>query len=214
MFFSKKKEGNVFDLFEEHIDLLNKVLQSLNDTLKLYSKSDEKYLDTSYDTHKLEHTADKIETQITNCLFSGAFFTSLRSDFAELVNLLGDIAGESVTISRLISQQKPDIPKKFWNGIFEICDETLKLPEYLKSAIHFLEEDVDKIEPHCKDVWAIESKIDSISHRLITLLFEDKDIDLAHKLQLKDLFVELAKISDIAEDVADKISILSMNLNI
>ena len=54
---------------------------------------------------------------------------------------------------------------------------------------------------------ALESNVDTIEDKLVESVFA-MDIELAAKLQLSDLIELICDVSDIIEDIADKIQIM------
>jgi predicted phosphate transport protein (TIGR00153 family) len=216
MFFGKSKEKDVFALFITHSELLGKALESLNETVKCYLDSKCEFTNHSKMIHKYEHEADSIEKEIRNLLYKGAFYQGLRSDFAELVIDIEDIFESAVIVGRKLSEENPDLSvftEEMKELFLEMCTNTVKIAYPLKEAISFLTQDVSRVPEFCEQIKKFESNVDICLHKLIKRIFA-LDIELARKLQLRDILLYMSYITDKAEDLTDRIEILSMNMNI
>lgn len=217
MLFGKSKEKDVFELFSEHLTLLEKAMGLFEETVNLYLANDDNYIQKSKELHRTEHAADTFKMEIRKNLNEGTFFKGLRRDFAHLITELDDIFGYAVIVGKKLSEEKIVLSKVFsedMDRIFrEIITETAKIGTPLKDAVMSLRKDVSKIEEPCKCVWLFETKVDRLQHRFFKRLFE-LDIELAHKLQIRDLVLYISNITDKAQNITDLISILAMNTKI
>jgi|GEM_PF-4008717 len=211
MFFKRQREKTIFDLFKKHADLIAKTLCSLEETVELFLKEDPEFMNKSKEMHEYEHKADVYMIEIRKNLFEGAFFQGLRNDFAELIVTMDRIAGDCVIVGRKLSEEKPYLPEVVSDLILEIAKESSAVSEPLLCAIDFLGTDLKEIERVVDMVSTHEEAVDALMHKLLKRLF-DLDIELANKLQIRDLVLYLAKITDKAEDIMDRISILAMNM--
>ncbi|MGM0608114.1 MAG: DUF47 domain-containing protein [Candidatus Muiribacteriota bacterium] len=216
MIFGKSKEKDMFDLFQQHLSLLEELMVEFRTTVHMYMEYNNKFLKSSKKMHLLEHQADKIKLEIRKVLLDGAFYQTLRTDFAQLVTKFDHIFGYAVIVGRKFSEERPDLSffnPKMQKLFLEIIDETASIAVPMSNAIMYLQKDIKKIEEPCKCVMLSESKIDRLQHRLLKRLFK-LDIDLAHKLQIRDLILYITNISDEGENITDIINILAMNLNV
>ncbi|PLX15264.1 MAG: hypothetical protein C0601_13465 [Candidatus Muiribacterium halophilum] len=213
MFFKRKREQNIFELFKKHADLIGKTLCALEQTVELFLKEDPEFMQRSKEMHEYEHEADKYLIEIRKNLFEGAFFQGLRNDFAELIVTMDKIAGDCVIVGRKLSEEKPYLPEEISEIILDIAKESSAVSEPLLCAIDFLGTDLKEIEKVVEMVTEHEEAVDALMHKLLKRLFE-LDLDLANKLQIRDLVLYLSKITDKAEDIMDRISILAMNMKI
>ncbi len=216
MFFKKSKEQDVFALLTAHADLLKSALDNLNMTVECYLVGNCDYHNHSKKIHDIEHDADFIESKIRALLFKGAFYSGIRTDLAELIIELDEIFGSAVIVGRKLCEENPDLSvfnEEMKILFVEMCQVTTRVAPSLRRSIESLTKDLDKTEEYCKEVRKYESQVDAYLHKLMKRLFE-LDIELALKLQLRDLLLYISYISDEAEDVTERIEIIAMGLNI
>jgi len=68
-------------------------------------------------------------------------------------------------------------------------------------------DDMNHVTEHTKAIEIKEGEIDRLERDAIKLVF-GMDIDLAEKLQLREMIEQLVEISDRAEDLSDRIDIM------
>ena len=62
---------------------------------------------------------------------------------------------------------------------------------------------------HVEEVSRQESEVDKIEYKLLQMVFENKKYDLAIQYQLKGILKQIARVTNLAEDVADAVLILA-----
>jgi len=105
------------------------------------------------------------------------------------------------------SIEKMKIPADCFKEIVQVVSTTRDCVGVLMSGVQsFLdgEYDVDKEVQEC---YFLEHLVDQMAFDLKARIFQKK-IPLARQLQLKEFVIALEKISDLAEDAADKLKII------
>jgi uncharacterized protein Yka (UPF0111/DUF47 family) len=64
------------------------------------------------------------------------------------------------------------------------------------------------VDNEIQNVYNLEHQVDLMAFHLKEAVFADKRLSLARQLQLKDFIYSLEKISDMAEDAADKLKVM------
>jgi len=206
-----KKENRVEVLIFEYMDTVKltqkSFLDSINVCLEDHKCENFDFLITQ--THKYESRADDICDEINNIMYTKALIPDSRGDIMRLLESIDMIPHYFERVLFIMQTQKLSIPEFLALDVEELirislecCDLLFKqLALHLKQklGIRALLGTIDTNESHC----------DHIERRIITKIF-DSDLDPCIKLQLKELIVTMGEISDQADRVSKRISILSM----
>ena len=157
-----------------------------------------------------ENVADCSLRAMIDSLANTPYLPSTREDLISIATSCDKIANKCETIAKIMVQQRIVLPA-------ENAEDILKTVEISRKQFSILEESISmlfsKFNALQKDhsildrVRALETEIDVIEDRLQETIFAS-DRSLAEKLQLSELYVFFGDISDIIEDIADKIQIL------
>jgi predicted phosphate transport protein (TIGR00153 family) len=206
-----KKEQHVEQLIYQYLDNLKMARDNFLKAMTVYF---ERGFTEDFDflieqTHKVESKADDTRYEIETLMYSKALIPESRGDILGLLEAIDQIPGLFERILYMIQTQKlrpPDFLildiKELIRVSLECCDLLIKEVEALfrKSGdIRSLVTAIDNNESHC----------DHIERRIITNLF-DSDLDPFVKLQLKEMIIQLGEISDQADRVSRRISIISV----
>ena len=157
-----------------------------------------------------ENIADVSLRAMIDSLNEGGYLPSTREDLISIATSCDKIANKCETISKKIVLQRFTCPTDYegdFNEILAITKEQFKLLEdsisLMFSNLRSLQQDpamLDKIR-------ALESKVDVIEDKLDESIFST-DMELALKVQTSHFVELLCDISDIIEDIADKLQIM------
>ncbi|MBQ9760047.1 MAG: DUF47 family protein [Clostridia bacterium] len=157
-----------------------------------------------------EATADKSLRAMIDSLSKGSYLPSTREDLINIATSCDKVANKCEHIGKVIVMQKIRLPEAFADDIVEILTITHKQFEVLEQSISML---FSKLNAFMKDhsildeIRVLESKVDNIEDKLTEDIF-NLDIELAAKMQLSHLIELICDISDVIEDIADKIQIM------
>ena len=161
---------------------------------------------------EIESRADALERQIRDVLLEGAFLPNIRSDVYRLVEAVDSIAGKGEDVARFIVDQLPEIPEEFEGellGIFHQCMNCfLELRKALKDYFK-PKGDIENLHVHVSRVCDIETEVDVAESGLTRKIFQS-DLELAEKIQLKQLLERIGNIADLSEDAADELEFAAM----
>lgn len=207
MSFFDNKERDVEQLIGEHIGYVKECVSVLVELFESYLSGQESYSTLSKKIHHLEHEADKTRRKIEQKMHEGAFLAMFREDFIRLSEAIDRIANKAESVADSLTLEKPDFPKEWHEEILQLCKMSsatfapfLDIRDLLDDSLENILEIAGKIED-------AEQYVDKIEWRLLEKVFES-DLDLAHKLQLRDFVKRIAAISDLAEDASDVLEIL------
>ncbi len=158
---------------------------------------------------KAEDSADKALRRMIDAL-GGSFLASTREEIISISTSCDKVANKCESLAKMVVYQKIEFPEEFANDIMEILSKTREQFDVLKESIStFFEKFGSLLQDHSilDEIRKLESHVDIIEERLYEKIFA-LDLGLAHKMQLSQFIEYLADLSDIIEDIADKIQIM------
>lgn len=156
-----------------------------------------------------EHAADEELRHVVD-LLSDFFLPTTRSNLIAIVQSTDSVANRAQSITRRITIEKARLPECTHADILKIVAITKVQLNILYQSVDMLLNDYKKIFKDRKildDVRAEESKIDSLEQMLYERVF-DMDLPLYEKTYYREFIANICNISDIIEDIADKIQIM------
>jgi len=156
-----------------------------------------------------EHAADEELRHVVD-LLSDFFLPTTRSNLIAIVQSTDSVANISQSIARRITIEKAHLPECVHSDILEIVKISKVQLDILYRSVDLLLNNYKKIFKDRKildDIRAEESKIDSIEQMLYERIF-DLDLPLYEKIYYRDFVAHICNISDVIEDIADKIQIM------
>ena len=208
-----RKNSDIHTLIMEQIEDVEKALLSFegfmraattpetaNETLRALSKG----------VCDAEDIADCSLRAMIDSLAEGSYLPSTREDLIAIATSCDKVANKCETIAKIMVQQRISLPADSSEPLMEIISIT-------KTQFSVLEESISQLfakfaalqQDHSilDRVRSLETEIDVIEDKLQDDLFAS-NMALAEKLQLSELYVLFGDISDIIEDIADKIQIM------
>ena len=158
-----------------------------------------------------EDVADVSLRSMIDSLSKGSYLPSTRESIISIGTSCDKIANKCESVSNLIVLYKFKFPAEFAADFNEIYDIIEKQFDLLEESISMLFSKMNELqrEPAILDeIRALETKVDRIEMRISESIFNDDSMELAAKMQFFELVQRLCDISDIIEDIADKIQIM------
>jgi predicted phosphate transport protein (TIGR00153 family) len=203
-----RKESDVKDLIRNHLSAVDDCLGEFDRMIDCYLEGDDRYEEFSYGVHEEEQRADEIRRQIEQEIYEGAFMPLFREDYITLVELADRVANRAETVSDIIAQQSPEVPEDMRADLKELSDTVLTCFDPLVDVIGALDKSWEETHEIAQQVEELEQEVDKIERRLIEELFDRTDMELAEKLQIRDIIQLIASIADRMEDTSDRVDIM------
>lgn len=157
-----------------------------------------------------ENEADVSLRAMIDSLSEGSYLPSTREDLIAIATSCDNIANKCESIADLVVIFKFVFPPEFakdCEAIFEITKKQFALLEHsismLFSKLNVLQKDASILD----EIRSLESEIDKIEFKVDEEIFNG-DLDPLAKMQFFDIVKYLCDVSDIIEDIADKIQIM------
>ena len=212
-------ENNHFILFkrtrklEEQISLF---LMNIIQAGYLVKQGLESYLEKGVDKHfkvlqaevsSLEAENDSLRRQMELDLYHHMLLPDMRSDLIDLLEACDKIINKYETDMILWSLERPDIPKKLHLPLLQMITTSLDCVGSFIGGVKTFFSGAN-VDDEIQITYALEHQVDVQAMDLKALTFKDKRLNLARQLQLKEFIYSLEKISDMAEDAADKLKVM------
>jgi len=202
-----RKEKEVSKLFLDHFARVSEALNHLRDLIVSYLQNNNNFKQSSLLIHQSENEADKVKQAIEAKLYAGAFLPINRGDYIMLAEFIDRIANQAETTANLIVLTRPEIPNFLNNDLIELLDRGIASFDAFKSALETMDKDIDQVKDAIIRVTAFETEADRIEWETIKKLFKS-DLDLCRKLHIRELVEDIAIISDLSEDAAERLGVM------
>ncbi|MBW2239578.1 MAG: DUF47 domain-containing protein [Deltaproteobacteria bacterium] len=208
-----KKEKEVIDLIEKHADKMEECLSTAIKTIQAYLKENiDEAKKLGRETDKIEKQADLIRHEIRNKLYYGAYMPLLREDIYKLVECIDMVANSAEKCCDFFLNQRPVIPDFLKPKYLKAVQESLGVSAPLKHALLCYLKGLCPIEvsrQHSRDIGLLESKVDQIEWDITKKIFSS-DLDYSHKIHLKLCLDTIVEVSDLGEDAADRLELVTL----
>ena len=207
MLFSKllPKEGNFFELFNQHADCIVQAAQAFEKLVANYADPlmREKY---NHEVDSAERAADKV-THTVNRLIHTTFITPIdREQIHGLINMMDDVADllqDSAETMALF------VVHHMTAEMVRLTDLSVKCCERVQAAVKLLgrigEQAVaEQALKVCEEIDELESDADRVMRSAMSQLFRHEP-DVRELIKLRAIYDLLETITDRCEDVANQI---------
>jgi predicted phosphate transport protein (TIGR00153 family) len=162
-----------------------------------------------------EKEADEHLVNLKYVLFRYNLVPDLSADILELMDSMDDIADiakEALLDFRVV---RPDIPKSLRDDFGHIAKKSNQAVETVIQGVRIYLTEFSTVEDYITKTYLFESDVDTLLYNLKIKIFDENlDCTLGEKLILKDFADQLAELSDIAEIVANKLSVFRFKRSI
>lgn len=156
--------------------------------------------------HQSESKADDIRRDIEYELYNKALIPESREDILNLLEGLDSIPNSFEEICFQISIQKILFPKELKRGLLQLTDKSIEAYNLVHNAMQGLFYKKQDIMDEIINIDRFESQVDVIERELIKKVFDSSN-DLAEKIIFKEVIKNIASISDLAQNLSDKLSL-------
>jgi len=205
-----KRESKVQKRIKEHAEKVMEGIEELKEAVFAYLDSDLAiFSEKALRIREIETQADEIKREAETQLYKGAYLPLLRVDFLALMELVDDVVDEAESIADFLLMEKPSIPERWHEAFRKITERTYESYFNFKQSYFLLYKDIDEAFALARQVKIDEKEIDKLQGELITEIF-GSDMDLAHKIHLRDLVLKLGQVSNAAENASDKVRSIAL----
>ena len=208
-FWRKQKliERYVFD----YIDQWKRCLEGFKDAMEVYLSDGlgERFDYYVEHTHKMESQADDLRKKIEWEMYSKALLPESRGDILGFLETMDKIPNKAESILYQIQLQSLELPSELTPNMQRIVDLSCEATQLVYEAAIGLISQKGDIHKLADEIDAKESECDRAERDTIARIFT-MDMDKAEKALLKELIIELGTLTDRAENLSDRLTLLSV----
>jgi predicted phosphate transport protein (TIGR00153 family) len=210
MIFGDSKTKQVHALILEYCEVVGRAVVSYKHLIDDYLAWDKHFKQVAKDIRKTESEADDLLKKIECIMLQGAMLPAYREDYIGLLELLDKVANDAEDVSQTIRLSRPDIPEEIRAVYAHVCALTVEQWGPVPSMVKTLLEGGGGLVDAADFLDAKEGEIDKIQRGATRVIFRDLELELSHRMLLKQLLDQVCHISDRIEDVGDRISLIAV----
>lgn len=160
--------------------------------------------------HQMENAADRSLRRMIDSLSAGSMLPSTKEDLIAVAASCDKIANKCEHVAKMMVVQHFTFQESFRKDIIDIIEIQREQFGILENSISMLFSNFNELlQNHdiLDKIREYESRVDAIEEKLYEHIFA-LEIDLAHKIQISNFIELICDVSDIIEDIADKIQIM------
>lgn len=211
--FTKSKNDTVHELIMKQLQDIKSCLDTFEDFMRVATtnREDTAALRALCDTvYEKEHIADMSLRQMIDSLGSTMFLPSTREDLITIATICDKLANKCEDICYMVVLQNFRFPEDYCEDLMEILAITFKQYELLEKTISLLFArmgDLMKNHTILDEIREYESAVDVFERKLLEKTYT-RGIPLAECMLISGFVSDLCDLSDIIENIADKIQIM------
>jgi len=160
-----------------------------------------------------ERTSDVLRLHVEKYVYSNTIIPENRGDVLAILEMTDEVIDQMKVISIDIVIEKPFVPAVFHHDLLEMVKITEKCVDEMVKAMRAFFYNVHEVTDYVNKVLFYEQEVDVLAEKLKHLVY-NSDISLAEKNHIKYFIKGIEKISDLAQDVSDRLIIYTMKREI
>jgi len=196
---------------DEFIDVLGDANLAFKQSLSLYLQDGktERFTEKRRQVTDLETRGDDLRRKILTDMYAETLMPDARGDILKLLESLDNIINKLEEILWYFETEIPDIPEGFRDRYQELAELSCGAVEAVILASRAFFRDAPAIKDHMHKVLYYESESDKAVTGLRSDIFAT-DLPLSNKIHLRFFAERIVWLADMAEDVADELSIYAI----
>lgn len=201
---------------------ISKYLDTVNNAVLIFKRDVKRYIKKNFDEFEenfveikdIENKADDYLKDIRYKLYKYMLIPEARGDVLTLLESIDNMVDLIKKVVFQLSIENPEIPKDIENAFLELTDNSTLAADELVKAMHSYFEDISMVDNYINKVHFYEHEADKIEENLKRYVFKLDDIELCRKVHLRHFAEKIASVSDVAETIAEKISVAAIKRSI
>ncbi len=210
MIFGDPKTKKVHKLIIEFCDLVGHAVSEYEHLIKDYLDWDKHFKQVSKEVRKTESKADDLLKCIERTMLEGAMLPAYREDYIGLLETLDKVANKAEDVAQTVRLVRPDIPEPIRPVLAQVAAITVEQWKPVPGMVQGLLDGRTGLVDEADFLDDKEGEIDKLQRQTTRVIFRDLDIELAHKMLLKQLLDQCCHVSDQIENVGDHISLIAI----
>jgi predicted phosphate transport protein (TIGR00153 family) len=195
---------------DQFLDLITKGTFCMREAIRSYlSGDDEDFQNRLEMVRDYERKADELRKNTESMLYTYSLIPESRADILGLLENLDNVIDRAKHILQEFDVQEPDVEIGYLDLYVQVTDKSVKAVEHVVDAARAFFRNESRMRDCINKVDFYESEADRAGLRLKKQIFQSH-MDLARKHHLRYFADSLESLSDIAEEVSERLSIASI----
>jgi len=206
-----RKQKSIEQDVVHYLDTWRKCLHHFRGGMEVYLAEGigEKFTYYVQEVHKAEERADELRRKVEWEMYSKALIPESRGDILGFLETMDKIPNKAESLLNQINLQKLHFPKELNQNLERIVALSCEAIQLVYEAATKLLSRNGDIHKLADEIDAKETECDHAEQDTIAKIF-DMGIEKADKILLKEFIIELGNLTDRAEDVSDRLTLLSV----
>jgi predicted phosphate transport protein (TIGR00153 family) len=195
---------------DQFLDTITKGTLCMREAIASYlSGDDEDFKSRLEMIRDYEHLADDLRKSTETTLYTYSLIPESRADVMELLDNLDNVIDRAKHIVQEFHVQSPDVEVGYLDQFAALTSKSVHAVEHAVDAARCYFRDESRLRDCITKVEFYEKEADRAGLRLKKMIYES-DLDLSRKHHLRYFADSLESLSDIAEEVVDRLLIASI----
>ena len=201
---------------DNYLDSVSKSGLIFFEGIKSYLKKDMKKFNNDFeDVCTLESNADEVRRSIKHKLYTYMLIPESRGDVLGLIETLDDVIDICEIVLKQISIEEPNIPEFLKEDFYELAEFSQKTVEQLVKAARAFFKEINLVNDYVNKVHFYEHEADDVEEMLKRRIFgSEKITEFSHRIHMRYFAEKIASVSDVAEDVAERLAVYAIKRRI
>jgi uncharacterized protein len=205
-----KKKSKVGEMIDNY---LNQAVECMDNFIEAVNIYFEKGLSREFNeaiekTHISESLADDLRRELEMSLYERSLIPESRGDMLGLVESTDEVLNKAQSVLYQIETEFLEIPVFLKDDFLALVDINVKAFKTVVEGFRVLFTDIKKVKGIANEIDKKESLSDRYERGMIRKIFSS-DIEMCNKLLIKEVVIETGNISDFAQVVSDRLTIVS-----
>ncbi len=211
--FSFKKTNQSIEYIDNFLNIIEQGGAVFKEGVKNYLHKDkERFRENLNIVSGLETEADSLKRKIENILYTHSLMPQLRGDILKLIEELDKILNQCKKSLFQFDVEVPYIPEELNEDITKLTEVCIAAVESVIPATRAYFNDPTAVKEKIHQVYLYESEADQLADAIKRKVFQQMPHieKLSEKFHLRYFTLHIETISDVAQDVADLLSIMAI----
>ncbi len=161
----------------------------------------------------VENQADELRRRIEARLYEHDLIPDMRADVMDVIEHMDDLLNYFESNGYRLSTERPEFIAESRRDLEELVETVITCSDKAVDASRAFFRDAENVRDHVHKVLYQETEADRLSSKIKRVAFAS-DLSLAEKMHIRYFIDHIDEIANVAEDVADKLSITFMKRSI
>ncbi len=195
---------------DQFLDIITQGALGMKQALSYYYEgSDKEFADRIHRVSDLENQADDIRKRTETTLYTFSLIPESRGDVLSILENMDNVIDRVKNVLQRFDVEQPEIPIAYLDDFLRLTESTVCAVDNVVGAARAYFRDVGSARDFVNKVDFYESEADRVGFSLKKQIFSS-DLSLSQRIHLRHFVDQIESISDIAENVAERIAIAAI----